>query len=701
MSKKPVLADVTNTYTSSTTINNNNDLIEASFENTLSLDGSTPNNMEADFDLNSNDILNAGTIYTNELILQDIPLLDLLERIEAASETIDETLASLEKDLNAMTHFTTLEDFKAAIVDGFTREDGERVEAGGVEYTALSTNTQFDGLDGWAIIPRDSDQLPRGNFAINDYFAGAYKTLWGFESTDETTYTGGRSTMAISRVVDGSGQAGVGQADVGMHVVAAKNDLYGETPGEVDAMKVNVFSDGHSDAGGILIGAYKHVGDGTIDEGGLTPIEVSSRRFTDDLSTYEHLHQSIIGFSPNPQSAWGGRNPIGFYSENHEGAGFANFLGISDGANGDVGTMEYLIAGFHNRDLSTRYFSVDDQGNMESRSFSDDASASPIWSLYRDSESPAENDLIGRMIYRGRNDAGDEVDYVRASGSIRNVGSGVEDGQYQLDTLVDGVRQTGLTLRNGVSIGNVAPQGGGTLNLAGALLVDGTSRIDASGNVTPNTVVMPSGAVRGEQSGTPEGSVTAIRGSIYTDTDSGATYLKLTPTGNTGWQRITTEADLVSLVSDFIAAAEFPTYAEGDFVPELTCATPGTLSITSTNTGNYTRIGNKVSTRMRFAITNVTKGTASGEFRIDFSDLGLVPVDDLGHGSLIRLPAQINVPQVGGQDPMNLGVSIDTGADYATVTFGTRDFSNQVMNISALEEVGISINIDVEMEFYV
>lgn len=43
-----------------TNANNNNQIIEDAFDNTISRDGSTPNNMEADFDLNSNDLLNVN-----------------------------------------------------------------------------------------------------------------------------------------------------------------------------------------------------------------------------------------------------------------------------------------------------------------------------------------------------------------------------------------------------------------------------------------------------------------------------------------------------------------------------------------------------------------------------------------------------------------------------------------------------------------
>lgn len=62
MAKAPVLTDLTSQYGTQATINDNYDAIQEAFENTLSRDGSTPNQMEADLDLNSNDILNVDNL---------------------------------------------------------------------------------------------------------------------------------------------------------------------------------------------------------------------------------------------------------------------------------------------------------------------------------------------------------------------------------------------------------------------------------------------------------------------------------------------------------------------------------------------------------------------------------------------------------------------------------------------------------------
>lgn len=64
MSKVDTLNPVANLSTGSAivTINDNYDKIEEAFENTLSRDGSTPNQMNADIDMNGNSILNVGSL---------------------------------------------------------------------------------------------------------------------------------------------------------------------------------------------------------------------------------------------------------------------------------------------------------------------------------------------------------------------------------------------------------------------------------------------------------------------------------------------------------------------------------------------------------------------------------------------------------------------------------------------------------------
>jgi hypothetical protein len=69
MAKKPDITTIASGYYSRQALNTNFENLQAGFDNTLSLDGSTPNAMGADLDMNSNDILNASLVDTDTLKL--------------------------------------------------------------------------------------------------------------------------------------------------------------------------------------------------------------------------------------------------------------------------------------------------------------------------------------------------------------------------------------------------------------------------------------------------------------------------------------------------------------------------------------------------------------------------------------------------------------------------------------------------------
>jgi len=77
MPKKPNITTVASGFNSTTTINASLEALRDSFDNTLSLDGSTPNAMLADLDLNGNKILNADSVDVAKLTLNGQQITDL------------------------------------------------------------------------------------------------------------------------------------------------------------------------------------------------------------------------------------------------------------------------------------------------------------------------------------------------------------------------------------------------------------------------------------------------------------------------------------------------------------------------------------------------------------------------------------------------------------------------------------------------
>ena len=66
------LASLTSESSAVSAINDNFAAVETALENTLSRDGTSPNSMESDFDMNSNDILNAGDVEADTLTLNGL-----------------------------------------------------------------------------------------------------------------------------------------------------------------------------------------------------------------------------------------------------------------------------------------------------------------------------------------------------------------------------------------------------------------------------------------------------------------------------------------------------------------------------------------------------------------------------------------------------------------------------------------------------
>jgi hypothetical protein len=62
----------------------------------------------------------------------------------------------------------------------------------------------------------------------------------------------------------------------------------------------------------------------------------------------------------------------------------------------------------------------------------------PALNLDRNSSSPADNDLLGRIIFNGRNDASEVVPYARIKSAALDVTDGEEDGKLELSTILAG-----------------------------------------------------------------------------------------------------------------------------------------------------------------------------------------------------------------------------------------------------------------------
>ena len=90
---------------------------------------------------------------------------------------------------------------------------------------------------------------------------------------------------------------------------------------------------------------------------------------------------------------------------------------------------------------------ADNSDTLTLKSTDADANVGPVLALHRDSGSPADNDIIGRIDFRGDNDAGEAINYASIFGKPSDITDGTED--FKL--IVQGMKAG--TARNLLQIG--------------------------------------------------------------------------------------------------------------------------------------------------------------------------------------------------------------------------------------------------------
>lgn len=173
---KLVLNDLNSTVASSlvTTTNTNNTLIETAMENTLSRDGTTPNEMNADLDMNSNRIYNLPEALTDTEPVRLAEFNIFVDAMDAAVQGVQDLYDQFDdRYLGSKPAAPTLDN------------DGETLLVGALYYdTSLSRLRYWDGSS-WNTIPTSSggvglnniveDLTPQlgGNLDLNSFTVGA------------------------------------------------------------------------------------------------------------------------------------------------------------------------------------------------------------------------------------------------------------------------------------------------------------------------------------------------------------------------------------------------------------------------------------------------------------------------------------------------------------------------------------------------
>lgn len=211
MAKKPTLTDVTTAFNSGVAINANNDRIETSFENTISRDGSSPNQMEADFDLNNNSLLNVDqsditTLRVGSLLINGVSVSPVSVAVSPTAEDTVITDAgnfysslNIEGALQELGNLTSITATPAEIntLDGITVSVGELNHLSGASSNIQNQlnlkqpqDATLTGLAGQTI-------TAAGLALLDDVDAAAQRATLGVSTVplqDQATWNTGTST---------------------------------------------------------------------------------------------------------------------------------------------------------------------------------------------------------------------------------------------------------------------------------------------------------------------------------------------------------------------------------------------------------------------------------------------------------------------------------------------------------------------------
>ena len=169
MAKRPTVATVTSGYYGTTVLNSNFSAIEEQFDNTLSRDGSTPNSMAADIDMDSNDILNVADLTAVNVTVTGTLTGDF-DASTILNGTVAPTTEGSDGDFYIDTVTTTFYGPKAT-----TWPAGVSLVGSGLANVVDDTTPQLGGT-----LDANSNTIDMGTNVITDAKVGQWDTAYGW-----------------------------------------------------------------------------------------------------------------------------------------------------------------------------------------------------------------------------------------------------------------------------------------------------------------------------------------------------------------------------------------------------------------------------------------------------------------------------------------------------------------------------------------
>lgn len=194
MAKKPTVSTATSGFSSTTTLNDNFTNLRDHFTTVLSRDGSAPNSMEADFDLNSNDLLNGGRGYFSSVVLNGVP-------INTSAVTVDANGVAI---VDAGSFFTgvSVEDALQELAEGVYS-----VKSYGAVGDGVTDDTTAIGLAITAAGAGGTVFFPKGVYLISDTLTMLTGQTWKGINRNESIIRLASTVTSITVVITASDSA--------------------------------------------------------------------------------------------------------------------------------------------------------------------------------------------------------------------------------------------------------------------------------------------------------------------------------------------------------------------------------------------------------------------------------------------------------------------------------------------------------------
>ena len=125
-------------------------------------------------------------------------------------------------------------------------------------------------------------------------------------------------------------------------------------------------------------------------------------------------------------------------------------------------------------------------GNLILTSYDAGDGAKPLIKLVRNSSSPADNDLIGEIVFNGEDDLSNSQDYAKIETKLLDVSNGSEDSDMRFYTMKNGTETERLRVsNNGVNyFGTLTGTGNYTLSKDGGSEIELTATTSSSNSLT-------------------------------------------------------------------------------------------------------------------------------------------------------------------------------------------------------------------------